>query len=124
MSKFKIGDRVATNGAAPKDNTMQMMPNRVGTVVGYDTDGKNKVLMDGESEPSLIADHELDAVAAKRFRVRITRTEVYYRDVEVAADNLEDALQKVQDNEQNNEYAYLFDCPDDVSTTFKSADNN
>lgn len=124
MSKFNIGDRVETNGAAPKDNTTALMPHRFGTVVGHDTDGKNKVLMDGESEPSFIADHELDAVAAKRFRVRITRTEVYYRDVEVAADNLEDALQKVQDNEQNNEYAYLFDYPDDVSTTFKGADNN
>lgn len=59
MSKFNIGDRVETNGAAPKDNSAQLMPHRLGTVVGYDTDGKVKVVMDGESEPSFIADHEL-----------------------------------------------------------------
>ena len=60
MSKFKVGDRVETNGATPRDNTKQLMPHLRGTVVGYDTDGKAKVWMDGEDAPWYIAEHELD----------------------------------------------------------------
>ena len=59
MSKFKIGDRVVTNGALPRDNTKQIMANRHGTVIGFDTDGKCKVQMDDEAEPLYIADHEI-----------------------------------------------------------------
>lgn len=58
--KFNIGDRVVTNGATPHDNTVVLMPNRKGIVVGYDTDGKNKVMMDGEDMPCFVADYELN----------------------------------------------------------------
>ena len=58
-----------------------------------------------------------------KFKVRITRVETYYRDVEVEAENIEDAIAKAEDNEQDNEYAELFDCPDDVQTSFKDAND-
>lgn len=58
-----------------------------------------------------------------KFKVRITRVETYYVDVEVEADSIDDAIAKVEDNEQDNEYADLFDCPDDVQTTFKDAND-
>ena len=53
-----------------------------------------------------------------KFKVRITRVETYVRDVEVEAESIEDAIAKAEDNEQDNEYAELFDCPDDVQTSF------
>ena len=122
MHKFNIGDRVVTNGSTPRDNTKVLTPELYGTVVGYDTDGKNIVKMDGDSELSYIADHELNPT--RKYKVRITRTETYYRDVEVEADNIEDAIEKAEENEQDNEYAELFDCPDDVQTSFKDANGN
>lgn len=54
----------------------------------------------------------------RKFKVRITRVETYTRDVEVEAENLGDAFVKAEENEKNNEYAELFDCPDDVQTSF------
>jgi hypothetical protein len=59
-----------------------------------------------------------------KFKVRITRVETYYRDVEVEAESIDDAIAKVEENEQDNEYAELFDCPDDVQTSFKDANGN
>ena len=56
-----------------------------------------------------------------KFKVRITRVETYYRDVEVEAESIEDALAKAEENEQDNEYCDLFDYPDDVQTSFKDA---
>ena len=58
-----------------------------------------------------------------KFKVRITRVETYTRDVEVEAESIEDALAKAEENEQDNEYAELFDCPDDVQTSFKDAND-
>ena len=58
-----------------------------------------------------------------KFKVRITRVETYSRDVEVEAESMDDAIAKVEDNEQNNEYAELFDCPDDVQTSFEDANS-
>ena len=58
--KFNIGEKVVTNGANPKDNSKMLLPKQVGIVVGYDTDGKNMVLMDNDKEPMFISDHELD----------------------------------------------------------------
>ena len=59
----------------------------------------------------------------RKFKVRITRVETYNRDVEVDAENLDDAIAKAEENEQDNEYADLFDMPDDVQTSFKDAGN-
>ena len=53
-----------------------------------------------------------------KFKVRITRVETYCRDVEVEAENQDDARAKAEENEQDNEYSALFDCPDDVKTYF------
>lgn len=53
-----------------------------------------------------------------KIKVKITRTETYERIVEVEADSEEEALQIAEDNEQENEYADMFDCPDDVDTEF------
>ena len=52
------------------------------------------------------------------YRVRITRTETYVRDVEVVAANWDEAVEKAEENEEENAYADLFDCPDDVQTKF------
>lgn len=53
-----------------------------------------------------------------KIKVKITRTETYERIVEVEADSEEEALQIAEDNEQENEYSDMFDCPDDVDTEF------
>jgi len=52
------------------------------------------------------------------YKVRITRTETYVRDVDVVAANWDEAVEKAKENEEENEYADLFDCPDDVQTEF------
>lgn len=57
----------------------------------------------------------------EKFRVKITRTEVYEREVEVFADDAVAAIAKAKENEQENEYAQLFDMPDDVHTEFSYA---
>lgn len=57
----------------------------------------------------------------EKFRVKITRTEVYEREVEVFADDAVAAIAKAKENEQENEYAHLFDMPDDVHTEFSYA---
>lgn len=56
-----------------------------------------------------------------KFKVKITRTEVYEREVEVEAEDARAAEEKARENEQDNEYAALFDCPDVVQTTFRDA---
>lgn len=56
-----------------------------------------------------------------KFRVKITRTEVYEQEVEVEAEDARAAIAKARENEQNNEYAELFDCPDNVKTDFSYA---
>lgn len=53
-----------------------------------------------------------------KIKVKITRTETYERIVEVEADSEEEALQIAEDNELENEYSDMFDCPDDVDTEF------
>lgn len=53
-----------------------------------------------------------------KIKVKITRTETYERIVEVEADSEEEALRTAEDNEQENEYSDMFDCPDDVVTEF------
>lgn len=53
-----------------------------------------------------------------KFRVKITRTEVYEREVEVEAEDAAAAEEKAKENEAENEYAVLFDCPDTVTTDF------
>ena len=52
------------------------------------------------------------------FKVKITRTEVYERVVEVEAKSEKDARRIAQDRELDNEYANMFDCPDNVFTKF------
>ena len=59
-----------------------------------------------------------------KFKIRITRVETYTRDVEVEADSLEAALAMVEDREADNEYAEMFDMPDDVKTSFAEAEQN
>lgn len=58
-----------------------------------------------------------------KIKVKITRTETYERIVEVEADSEEEALQIAEDNEQENEYSDMFDCPDDVDTEFSIPGN-
>lgn len=53
-----------------------------------------------------------------KIKVKITRTETYERIVEVEAKDEAEALEIAEDNEQENEYADMFDCPDDVDTEF------
>lgn len=56
-----------------------------------------------------------------KYMVKITRTEVYEREVEVEAEDARAAIAKARENEQDNEYAELFDCPDNVMTDFSYA---
>ena len=60
--KLGIGSRIVTNGATPLDNTKPLMPNRNGTIVGIDTDGKFRVKMDDEEEINFISEREMDLV--------------------------------------------------------------
>lgn len=53
-----------------------------------------------------------------KIKVKITRTETYERIVEVEAKDEAEALEIAEDNEQENEYADMFDSPDDVDTEF------
>ena len=52
------------------------------------------------------------------YKVRMTRTETYVRDVEVVAANWDEAVEKAKEYEQENAYSDLFDLPDDVQTEF------
>ena len=56
---FKTGDRVATTGSTPLDNTVVVRAGLKGTVTGRDTDGKYRVEIDGESEPWYLAEREI-----------------------------------------------------------------
>lgn len=58
-----------------------------------------------------------------KIKVKITRTETYERIVEVEAKDEAEALQIAEDNEQENEYSDMFDCPDDVDTKFSIPGN-
>ena len=58
-----------------------------------------------------------------KIKVKITRTETYERVVEVDAKDEAEALKIAKDNEQENEYSDLFDCPDDVDTKFSIPGN-
>ena len=57
----------------------------------------------------------------KKFKVKITRTEVYEREVEVEAASKKEACRIAEEREQDNEYYAMFDAPDDVKTTFEPA---
>ena len=71
-----------------------------------------------------IKDKERTKTMEGKFKIRITRVETYTRDVEVEADSLEAALAMVEDREADNEYAEMFDMPDDVKTSFAEAEQN
>ena len=58
-----------------------------------------------------------------KFKVKISRTEIYERVVEIEADSKDKAIAIAKDNEEENEYAYMFDCPDDVTTDFAIEDD-
>lgn len=59
-----------------------------------------------------------------KFKVEITRIETYRRTVEVEAETAEAAKALAEANEQENEYADMFDCPDEVSTEFSVPPEN
>lgn len=59
-----------------------------------------------------------------KMKVRITRVETYYRDVEVEAATADEAVETAKRKEAANEYANLFDLPDDVESEFKVVDGD
>lgn len=52
----------------------------------------------------------------KKFNVRIQRVEYYNVDIEVEAESVAAAIESVRKREEANEFAGMFDCPDDVET--------
>lgn len=59
-----------------------------------------------------------------KFKVKITLTETYDREVEVEATDGKQAVKIAQDRWADNEYTNMFDCPDDSSTEFNLVDES
>jgi hypothetical protein len=55
-----------------------------------------------------------------KYKVKMVRTEIYERVVEIEAESKDAAIAIAKDNETNNEYAEMFDLPDEARTDFSA----